>query len=85
MNYEAEEISSADAERYFSIAKEYNINADFVKHGDNVVMMYPKSAAEIFENAKQEYMQDISEAEDFTVLVTDNTITMNIEKLTRQR
>ena len=81
IDYKVEKLFPDEAEKYFRAAKEKGIKADFVKDGADTIIKYSKQDEAMLKTAKAEVDRQSAEADNFMVDVTDNTVTMNIEKL----
>ena len=81
IDYMIEKVNQEEAEKMYGAVKEYGIKADFVNDGNQVIVKYSKNDMEKIKAAKDEFERQTAEAENIKVDVTDNTVTMNIEKL----
>ena len=81
ISFTAEVVTDDKAHELADIAKYNELDIRFAKNGEDTAVLYNNDIAESIENALSEYEQSLSDSEKFTIDVTDNTISMDINKL----
>lgn len=81
ISFTAEIVTDDKAQELAAIAKYNELDIRFAKIGEDTAVLYDNDIAESIENAISEYEQSLSDSEKFTIDVTDNTISMDINKL----
>ncbi|MCM1524501.1 MAG: hypothetical protein NC120_08605, partial [Ruminococcus sp.] len=79
LDFFAEELTENEAQELYLAAK--GLDVKFCKTENRVAVLYAKEISETVQKAKDEYRASLEESEKFLIDVTDDTVTMDIEKL----
>lgn len=79
LDYIAEELTADEAQEVYLAASDLDVK--FCKTENGIAAVYPKEIAETVQKAREEYRASLDESEKFLIDVTDDTVTMDIEKL----
>lgn len=81
LDFVAEELTAEEAQELYRAVSSDGLDVKFCKTDSAVAVLYPKDIAETVQKAKEEYRASLEESEKYLIDVTDDTVTMDVEKL----
>lgn len=81
LDFIAEKLTAEEAQELYKAVSSDDLDVKFCKTDSAVAVYYPKDIAETVQRAKEEYRTSLEESEKYLIDVTDDTVTMDVEKL----
>ncbi len=81
LDFIAVELTAEEAQELYRAVLSDGLDVKFGVTDSGIVAVYPKELAETVQKAREEYRASLDESEKYLIDVTDDTITMDIDKL----
>lgn len=81
LDFAAEKMTEEEARELSAAIRAEGLDVKFCKTEDGITAFYPKDISDKIQKARDEYKSSLDESEKFLVEVTNDTATMNMEKL----
>lgn len=81
LDFIAEKLTAEEAQELYGAVLSEGIDVKFGMTDSGIAAVYPKELAETVQKARAEYKESLEESEKYLIDVTDDTITMDVEKL----
>lgn len=81
LDFIAAELTAEEAQELYGAALSDGLDVKFGITDSGIAAVYPKELAETVHKAREEYRASLDESEKYIIDVTDDTVTMDIDKL----
>lgn len=81
LDFIAKKLTADEAAELSAAAKANNLDVQLAKDGNDIIAYYPKELANAVDKAIDGYKKSLEESDKYLIDVTDDTITMDVEKL----
>ena len=81
LDFIAEELTTEEAQELYRAVSLDGLDVKFGQTDSGITVVYPKEIAETVQKAREEYRASLDESEKYLIEVTDDTVTMDVEKL----
>ena len=81
LDFIAEALTAEEAQELYRAVSLDGLDVKFGQTDNGITVVYPKEIAETVKRARSEYQTSLEECEKYLIDVTDDTITMDVEKL----
>lgn len=81
LDFIADTLTAEEAQELYRAVSLYGTDVKFCRTESGVAAFYPKDIAETVQKAREEYQESLDESEKYLIDVTDDTVTMDVEKL----
>ncbi len=81
LDFIADTLTAEEAQELYRAVSLYGMDVKFCRTESGVAAFYPKDIAETVQKAREEYQASLDESEKYLIDITDDTVTMDVEKL----
>ncbi|MDE7295514.1 MAG: hypothetical protein K2N72_13910 [Oscillospiraceae bacterium] len=81
LDFVAVKLTEEEAQELYEAVSSDGLDVKFGKTDSGIAAVYPKELADTVQKARTEYKDSLEESEKYLIDVTDDTVTMDVEKL----
>lgn len=81
LDFIADTLTAEEAQELYKAVSLYGTDVKFCRTDSGTAVFYPKEISETVQRAREEYRASLDESEKYLIDVTNDTVTMDVEKL----
>lgn len=81
LDFIADTLTAEETQELYKAVSLYGSDVKFCRTDSGTAVFYPKEISETVQRAREEYRASLEESEKYLIDVTDDTVTMDVEKL----